>query len=298
MSKSLPQWDHYATFLRVMQGGSLSAAARALGLSQPSARRHIEALEVALGVVLFTRAPTGLIPTEVARRLLAPAEDMAATAAAMTRAASGGQDAAGTVRLTCSEVFGVEILPPILAALSRQHAAIEIELSASNTTADLLRRDADIAVRMVRPRQGALVARKLGEVTVGLFASPDYIARKGAPARFADLASHRIIGEDLGHVMADGLAARDLPPMHFSYRTDSDLAQMAALRSGNGIGFIQTRLAGGLTPVLPDLVIRLDLWLAMHEDQRSLPRIRLVYDFLAAHLGDWLRDATSLSPGP
>lgn len=289
MSSRAPNWEHVETFLAVMQTGSLSAAARTLGVTQPTARRHIEHLEASLGAVLFTRAPTGLIANDTAHRLLVPATDMAATARAMARDAKDGADLAGTVRLTCSEVFGTEILPPLLADLMAAQPGLEFELLPVNDTADLLRRDADLAVRMVPPKQAALVARKVGRAEVGLFATPAYLAGTGIPAGSGDLIFYRLIGEDRGRAIASAAAARGLPPLHFSYRTDSDLAQMAAIRAGVGIGFMQVRLATGLARVLPELAIFLDVWLAMHEDQRGLPRLRMVYDGLAERLQALLR---------
>src|SRR5471032_2705843 len=149
-----PNWEWYRSFLSVVETGSLSAAARALGLAQPTMGRHIEALEHALGLALFTRSHDGYAPTDAALQLRPYAETLAATAAALRRVASSqGDGVRGTVRLTASEVVGVEVLPPILSALRRQHPALVIELVLSNQVDDLLRREADIAVRMVRPAQ-------------------------------------------------------------------------------------------------------------------------------------------------
>jgi DNA-binding transcriptional LysR family regulator len=159
-------------FLAVMQGGSLSAAARASNVAQPTVRRQIEELELALGTPLFTRSHSGLKPTIAAFDLLPYAETMAASAAAGLRsAASVGQQDSGTVRITSSEVVGSEVLPDIFRALQKKHPAICVELVATNNTEDLVRRDADIAIRMTRPKQSALIAKRVAIIEVGFFAT-------------------------------------------------------------------------------------------------------------------------------
>src|SRR5690242_466234 len=166
-----PDWGLYRSFLAVLQEGSLSAAARSLGLTQPTIARHIEGLEASVGFELFIRSRQGLSPTEAALELKPHAEDLAATAATLMRAASGRAKAVrGTVRVSASEIMGAEVLPPILATLRERHPELEVELMLSNTVDNLLRRDADIAVRMVEPAQEALVTRHIGTVTVGLYA--------------------------------------------------------------------------------------------------------------------------------
>src|SRR5260221_4046412 len=158
MSNAEPSWDLYRTFLAVLQEGSLSGAARALGLTQPTVARHIDALEQAVGFELFVRSQRGLAATEAALELKPYAEALASTAAAMLRAASGqGGAIRGTVRVSASEIVGAEILPPILTSLREQHPELEIELALSNAVENLLRRDADIALRMVEPVHEALV---------------------------------------------------------------------------------------------------------------------------------------------
>src|SRR5579862_4996554 len=181
-------WQLYRAFLAVVRTGSLSAAARRLSLTQPTIGRQIAELEQALGLPLFTRSPHGLIPTEAARTLLPHAESMEAAAQALTRAASGAADETrGTIRLTASEVISGEVLPPILAAFQDRHRGIAIELVATNKVEDLLRRDADIAIRMARPTQDALVAKRIGTVPVFLYAHKSYLARRPMPAKLEDL---------------------------------------------------------------------------------------------------------------
>src|SRR5579859_4753296 len=159
MMSTAPGWELYRSFLAVVREKSLSAAARSLSLTQPTLGRHVDALEEALGMPLFTRSQAGLIATDGALRLVPHAEAMASAAAALVRAASGEADEArGAVRITASEMVGTEVLPPMLAAFREQHPRIAVELVVSNRAQDLLRRDADIAVRMVKPTQGALLA--------------------------------------------------------------------------------------------------------------------------------------------
>src|ERR1019366_1655702 len=180
-----------------------------LGVAQPTVRRQIEKLEEVLGAVLFTRSQTGLTPTETAATTLPYAESMASVAEALVRSASAASGAEqGTVRVTCSEVVGVEVLPPILADLRRAHPQLQIELSLSNANEDLLRRDADVAVRMAQPTQSALVAKRAGTVKLGLFASEAYLADHATPRSPADLSrGHSLVGKDRDTSFFAALAA-------------------------------------------------------------------------------------------
>ncbi len=287
-------WDLHRSFLAVARHGSLSAAARALRLTQPTLGRHLDQLEQAFGVPLFTRSPQGLIPTETALALVAMAEAMESAADAIARAASARSgDIAGVVRITASEIIGAEVLPPILAAFAGLHPGIAFELHVSNRTEDLLRRDADIAVRMVRPTQSGLVARRLGETVMGFYAHRRYLDAAGEPGGIADLARFRLIGFDRNPVPVPGLdPAIRLTPELFSLRTDSDLAQLAAVRAGYGIGACQIGIArrdANLVRLLPGaFALRLETWLVMHEDLRASLRVRRLFDHLAAGLTDYL----------
>ncbi|MBC8130993.1 MAG: LysR family transcriptional regulator, partial [Rhizobiaceae bacterium] len=195
----LSEWTHVRSFLAVLRHGSLSAAARATGLTQPTIGRHIEQFERVLGVVLFTRSPAGLIPTEAAGPIAVHAEAMEVSMAALVRASQAGGDATsprGTVRISASEIMGLVVLPPLLTALRHAHPGIVIELALNNRTDDLLRRTADIAVRMVRPVQEGLVARKIGDLALRLYAHRSYVARFGLPESVADLQRLHLIGFD------------------------------------------------------------------------------------------------------
>jgi DNA-binding transcriptional LysR family regulator len=289
-----PGWDLYRSFLAVMREGSLSAAARVLGMTQPSLGRHMRQLETDLGVALFARSPLGLTPTENAHELVPHAQAMAAASAALRRAASASNhEIRGVVRLTCSEVVGAEVLPPMLAAFRRQHPGIIIELSLSNQSEDLLRKDADIAVRMLRPAQAALVARRIGGIPLGLHAHRAYLKTYGHPRTVADLQQHALIGFDRETPALRALRSR-LPFSRedFALRTDNDLAQLAAIRAGFGIGICQCPIARRdrqLMHLLPDaFALELDTWLVMHEDLRTSRRVRLLYDHLVQALGAYV----------
>lgn len=290
MSEPAPSWDLYLAFLAVMREGSLSAASRALNVAQPTVRRQIEALEEALGVVLFTRAPNGLVPTELARATLPYAESMAATAKALVRSVSGpAGEERGTVRVTTSEIVGAELMPEILVSLARAHPQVQIELALSNRNQDLLRRDADVAVRMVAPTQAALLAKRACAIPLGLFATAGYLRARPAPSRLEQLREHVLIGSDRDRGVIEALAAAGLhtTPRDFALRTDSDLAALAALRAGLGIGVCQVPLAERspeLRRVLPSLGFELEAWVVMHEDLRHVRRVRAVFDHLVTQL--------------
>ncbi|SHG37343.1 LysR family transcriptional regulator [Massilia sp. CF038] len=295
MTTQEPGWDLYRSFLAVLDAGSLSAAARELGLAQPTLGRHIDALESSIGYALFVRSQLGYLPTEQALLLKPYAQSLAATAAALLRAASGDSDRPrGTVRVTASEAVGCEVLPPILAQLHEHYPELQIELALSNRPQDLLRREADIAVRMVRPAQDALVARRVGPIELGLFAHRSYLARRGTPATLAELQQHSLIGFDHENAFIRSVKHHlgDLTRSMFALRSDSDLAQLAAIRAGFGIGICQAGIARRtpeLVRVLPEaLSIELDTWLAMHEDLRNSKRCSVVFSALADGLASYI----------
>ncbi len=290
-----PSWEHYRSFLTVLRHGSLSSAARALRLTQPTVGRHIDELEQKLRLPLFTRSQQGLAPTDAAVELRPHAEAMEAAAGALIRAASGTADQArGVVRVTASEIIGCEVLPPILTAFRERHPGIAVELALSNRTENLLRREADIAVRMVRPTQAALVARHVGEVTLGLHAHRRYLAAHGHPRTFEALARHTVIGFDRESAVVHSLRDAGMPLTRdlFALRSDSDLAQLAAIRAGFGIGACQIGIArrdDQLVHLLREsFVFKLGIWIAMHGNLRASRRMRLMFDHLAAGLADYV----------
>jgi DNA-binding transcriptional LysR family regulator len=296
MTQGEPGWELYRTFLEVVRDGSLSGAARKLALTQPTVGRHIDALEASLELSLFTRSPQGLKATPAALDLVGYAETMAAASAALRRTASGGAKAdRGTVRVAASEMIGCEVLPPILASFRDGHPGITLELALSNRNEDLLRRDADIAVRMVRPRQKSLVARRIGQSAIGFYAHRSYVEKYGLPKEIAELENHCLIGFDRNDLALRSLGELPRPVTrdNFGFRCDSDLAQFAALKAGVGIGGCQHNIARRFPELVPVLAkaLRFDLevWVAMHEDMRSTGRIRVLFDHLAAGLSAFVR---------
>lgn len=289
-----PSWELFGTFLAVMRLGSLSGAARQLGITQPTARRRIESLEDQLGTPLFSRSQNGLLPTATARSLLPFAETMEATARALVRAADDAEGMAGTVRITASEVIGTEVLPALLQPLRVSSPQIQLELALSDANQDLLRRDADVAVRMARPQGAGLVARRVGAVEIGFFATRGYLEQTGVPASPGALREHALVGYDRDPRLLDGLTAMglELERSDFAVRTDDDRAVLAAIRAGLGIGVCQAPLARrtGLVRVLPEVVFPLEIWLVAHQDLRDVPRIRAVLDHLAPALAAYARD--------
>lgn len=284
-------WTLIAAFLAVMRTGSLSAAARALALTQPTLRSRISELETLTGTPLFVRGPTGLTPTAAARSLLPDAEAMdAAGHVFYRRAATGGHPLAGVIRIAASEVTGTEVLPFVLAPFLRDNPSLRIELDASNGVTDLLRCEADLAVRHSPPQQGALVARQMPPVPLGFYASDAYLAHHGSPQDWAELAAaHPFVSDDRRGWMEAGFSQyQATPPDSTVWKTDFGLSGIAAVRAGIGIGLIQVPVAQrlGLTRVLPSFSTPLPVWIVMHGDMRGNPRVRAVFDVLvAAYLG-------------
>ena len=291
-----PNWEWYRSFVAVLETGSLSAAGRSMGMTQPTVGRHIDSLEAALQLKLFTRSFDGFAPTDAALELKPYAANLAATAAALRRVAtSQGDGVRGTVRLTASEIVSNEVLPPILADLRDAHPALVIELVPSNKVENLLRRDADIAVRMTTPSQDALIARRVGSIDVGLHAHRRYLERHGTPRTLDDLAGHALIGWDTETAYIRRFQDRypQITRESFAFRSDSDVAQLAAIRAGLGIGFCQARLAARD----PDMVrlfksqisLNLETWIAMHADLRDSPRCAVTFAALADGLAAYAR---------
>ena len=291
-----PSWDFYRSFLTVLRQGSLSAAARELGLTQPTIGRHIDALEQAVGAELFTRSSNGLLPTDMALDLKPYAETLATTADAFLRTASSRRDRVeGTVRISASEVIGIEVLPPIIADLQEAYPGLQVELSASDALEDLMNREADIAVRMTEPQQDVLLARRIGDIPLGFHAHRRYLERHGTPQTMADLTGHRIIGFD--RQTAYIRMMRKLYPavdeLAAAFRTSNHLAHLAAIRAGIGIGICQTGLARpnhDLVHILSDeFEMRLGTWVVMHKSLRTSPRCRVTFDALVDGLLSYIK---------
>ena len=293
-----PAWDLFRAFLTVMREGSLSSAARMLGTTQPTMSRQVAALEASLGVKLFTRSRDGLLPTEAALRLVPAAEAMAAAGDMALRAVSGKtEEERGTVRLTASVVVGSEVLPSILTDIRAIHPALSVELVLSNRNDDLLRGDADIAVRMVRPTQGALIAKRAGRIEVGLYAHRAYLKGRTVPRQIEDLREHVLIGYDRELAYAQILERLGLSTTRdmFAFRSDNEIAQLAALRAGFGIAPCQLGIARrnkSLVPILHSaFVFPMEVWMVMHRDSKANRRIRLLFDELVQRVSAYAQES-------
>ncbi|MGC9370079.1 MAG: LysR family transcriptional regulator [Paracoccaceae bacterium] len=284
-------WTLLQSFAAVAETGSLSAAARRLGQSQPTIGRHVRALEEALGVELFTRVPKGLVPTEAGRGLIGPAEQMREAAARLQLAAEG-QDAglAGTVRLTASVVMSHFLLPPIIAEIRRAHPEIQIELVPSDSSENLLFREADIALRMYRPSQLDIITAHVADLQVGLYAATAFLDRVGRPETEEELVALDFVGFDANDLIIRAMRDHGLEVTRdfFALRCDDQAAYWQLVRAGCGVGGMQVVIGEaepGVERVLPELSLPpLPVWLAAPAALRHTPRIRLVWDMLAARL--------------
>lgn len=281
-------WSLVRSFLAVLEKGSLLAASRDLQLSQPTIGRHVAELESQLGLVLFDRNGRGLLPTEAAYHLAESARIMQSGADQLARNVMGADlGASGTVRITASQPVSCYVLPPLLAQMRLSLPDIQVELVASNEVSNLLRREADIAVRMVQPQQASIIARRVGKVTLRACAHQDYLRRRGVPRQPNDLLAHDLIGGDRNDDTLKGFAAQGLVVgrEQFAFRADDLIVVWQAVRAGLGVGFVSEHLIRSdpaVIPVLPKLKIEpLPVWLAVHKEIRTSKRIRAVYDFLA-----------------
>ncbi|OZB17875.1 MAG: LysR family transcriptional regulator [Rhodobacterales bacterium 34-62-10] len=285
-------WSLIPAFLAVADTGSLSAAARRLGTSQPTVGRQIRQIEGALALDLFVRQPRGLQLTEGAEALLPHARQMADAMNALILTAAGRtEDLRGTVRVTASAVVAHHILPPIIAQIRQAEPLIQIELVASDSSDNLLFREADIAVRMYRSTQLDIVTRHLGDLRLGVFAARAYLDRRGWPKGAADLLDHDLIGYDRNDLILRHMRDLGWPATRemFTVRCDSQTAYVELIRAGCGIGFVQA----GLMQDMVELDLGLDLphlpvWLAAPQAMRKTPRITRVWDLLTQHLSPQL----------
>ncbi|GAA6208009.1 LysR family transcriptional regulator [Cognatishimia sp. WU-CL00825] len=283
--------DHIRTFQAVVKHGSLLAASKQLALTQPTVGRHIDLLEDALGIQLFTRGRAGMRLTEKGADLVGVANEISGSALEFERVAAGLEEQiSGSVRLSTNQIFGTLLLPGLVAAFMQTHSEIDLEIVVTNAVSNLLQRDADIAIRMFRPTQNDLIARKVTDLPMGLYAHKNYLDRNDAPQTLAALKQHVLIGQDRSPTLIAAFhsAGIDLTRGDFNFRCDDDVAALHAVRAGIGIGPLHTGMAArwpDLVRILPQLDIPpLQLWLACHADVRHNKRIRLVMDFLAQKL--------------
>ncbi|MCA9716337.1 MAG: LysR family transcriptional regulator [Myxococcales bacterium] len=285
-------WNHARAFLATAEEGSFSAAARALGVAQPTIGRQIAALEEELGVDLFERVGRAVRPTSVGLDLAEHVRAMRAGAERVALTAAGqAMSLEGAVSIAASEVIAAYLLPPIFARARAAHPALELELVVSNSVSDLRRREADIAVRNFRPKDAELYARKIHDGRARLYAAPAYLARLGDPTSPEDLvANAEIFAFDRTDLMLDGLKALGLPvtPRNFPIVTGNHLVQWELAKRGLGICIIMEEIGDAeprvrqVLPALPPIPV--PLWLTSHRELRTSRRIRVVFDLLAEGL--------------
>jgi DNA-binding transcriptional LysR family regulator len=284
-------WNRARAFLVTAEEGSLSAAARALGMAQPTLGRQVDALEEELGVILFERVGRGFALTPNGLELLEHVRAMGEAANRVSLSAAGqSQSIEGRVCIAASEVYAAILLPPIVAKVREAEPRIVIEIVASTRTSDLLRREADIAIRNFRPTEPDLVAKKIRDVPARLYATPGYIERIGNPKLPYDLRNADFISIDNSGVFLKGLNALglNLTERNFPIVTENYLVMWEMVKQGLGIGILDGNI-GDAEPlvrrVLPDLEpIVFPIWLVAHRELNTSRRVRFVFDLLAEEL--------------
>lgn len=296
-------WNDARAFLVTAEEGSLSAAARALGLSQPTLGRQVAALEQHLGVTLFERVGRGMTLTAGGLELAEHVRAMGEAANRLSLSASGqSQSIEGAIVISASEAYAAFVLPPIIGELRRAAPGLSVELVATNALSDLRRREADIAVRNARPTDPDLIARKIGDDGAHFYATPGYLDQAGRPATLADMDQLGFVGFDDNTPLVEGFAAMGLVvgDRHFPVRTGSHLVNWALVKQGLGVGLMPARV-GDAEPmverVLPDMrPIPFPMWLVAHRELNTSRRVRLAFDFLAEGLGAGLAEQNAATP--
>ncbi len=284
-------WNLVRSFLAALETGSLAAASRKTGISQPTLGRHIDELEQSLGVTLFERGRSGMLPTSAALKVEQAAREMQEASAAISMAATdSAENLIGTVRISASEIVATYILPQIIAGLLQELPEIEIELDASNMVGNLLQRDADIAIRMVRPTQNDLITRHVNTLEMGIYADRAYLGRSGAIMGFEGLKAQVIIGYDRNDLILRGFeqAGYKVDRDFFRFRCDNQVTAFEALVAGMGIGFAPKAIAKqhtNLVEILHGISIPgLPMYLTSHRELKTSRKIRVVNDYLADKL--------------
>lgn len=284
-------WNHIRAFLATVEHGSLSGAARALRQTQPTLSRQISMLEDALKLTLFERGTRVMQLTDAGTELLIHVRGMAELATQISRVAAGQSQAIeGTVRITSSDAMAAYALPRCLISLRRAHPGISVELVPSNEMTDLTRRDADIAIRHVRPEQPDLVAKRIADIEISLFASEDYLQELGPMTQLADFAQADFIGYQHPERLVAQISAMGIPVSknNFGITTSNGSTMYELVRDGAGIAFLPTVVAQGrlgLRKIMPDApTFNMETWLVTHREIQTSRRIRLTFDHLAAEL--------------
>lgn len=284
-------WNRARAFLVTTEEGSLSAAARALGMTQPTLGRQVTALEQELGVVLFERVGRDLVLTPSGLELVAHVRAMGDAASRVSLTASGqSQTIEGSICITASEVHAAFLLPPIIAKLRQLEPGIDVELMASNTPSDLRRREADIAIRSFRPTQPELIAKKIKDVPARLYAAASYLRQIGTPTSAEELQHADFIGFDNTDALLNGLNALglNLTQRNFPVLTENHIVQWELVKHGVGIGIMPADI-GDTEPLVQQVLPALEpiifpIWLTAHRELKTSRRVRMVFDLLAAEL--------------
>jgi len=290
--RSAFDWNQARAFLATAEEGSLSAAARALGLTQPTLSRQVAGLEETLGVTLFERTSRALLLTQAGTQLLEHFRSMGEAANRISIAATGQSEAVtGHVAIACTNGMATFFLPEILKKLQIAAPGLQIEIIASNEMSDLRRREADIAIRHARPQDENLFAKRLRDTTGHLFASSEYLDAVGRPSNPSDVAKLQFVGAEFPERMLGMMASRglNLTVANFNYSTASVTMALELVRKGLGIGILPVDV-GAAYPELEDAYpdfepIEIESWLVAHRELKTNLRIRLVFDLLAECLG-------------
>lgn len=288
-------WNMARALLVTVEEGSLSAAARALGLTQPTLGRQVAALEKELGVVLFERVGRGLELTPGGAELLEHVRAMGDAAGSLKLTAAGQSGSIeGNICISASDLVANIVMPSLIQELRQLHPDISIELISSDTMSDLKRREADIAIRAMQPGDQDLIARKIGDMTGHLYASEHYLQQIGVPRSAEDLGNANIIcdkSEMIINIMAG--CGIELTQRNFAITSESVITQWELVKSGLGIALLPDQLAAAepkFHRVLPDIQpFKGPLWLVVHKELRTSRRVRVVFDFLMDELSKWLQ---------
>jgi DNA-binding transcriptional LysR family regulator len=282
-------WNHTRAFLVTAEEGTLSAAAKALGMTQPTLSRQVSALETHLGITLFERVGQRLVLTDSGMEVLEYARLMGDAALQFSLAATGqSQQIEGSVIISAGELDAVFRLPKIIAKLRREEPGIDIEVIVTNTASDLKRREADIAIRSFRPTQNDLIAKKLGNETIWLYGTKDYLKQIPQFKDFSELTDIQLIGFDRSNSVSDVLNQQGwrLSKQNFQLITSFQLLQLGLCKEGMGLIFFPEHL-GDKDPNLVRAfehmgpVMQLPIWLVCHQELRTSLRVRRVFDFIA-----------------
>jgi DNA-binding transcriptional LysR family regulator len=284
-------WNKARAFLVTAEEGSLSAAARALGMAQPTLGRQVDGLEQELGIVLFERVGRGLTLTPSGLELLEHVREMGKAAGRVSLTAMGQSQALeGTISISASETYAAVLLPPIVAKLRIAEPGIHVEIVVSNHASDLLRREADIAIRNFRPTEPDLIAKKIGMADAVLYAAPSYVARLGHPKTPYDLRHADFVNMDRSGMMLKALngLGLGLTEANFPLLTENYIVMWELVKQGAAIGVLDAYIGDAdpdVVRVLPDLEpIKFPIWLVAHRELTTSRRIRRVYDFLIEEL--------------